>query len=202
MIKRKLKKKIFLVYVYIVFVLFFINIIGFLIYYKTKDESLMFLVLVICLFIFLVLPVIYKFFKWYSLRFRVGVNVDKIRWRLAESNPYKFEEIIADLFKYCGYKSISTTPKSGDYGADIIMKKKGIKYIVQVKKYGKDNKIGRRDLQCLQGAAQHFQATGKIFVTYGFFTYSAIDYAKQHGIELLDHNNLVKMIRKSYNFFK
>ncbi len=126
------------------------------------------------------------------------IDANKIRWKLEDSNPYEFEELVADMFKRLGYQSVKTTPKSGDVGADITMKRKGIKYVVQVKKYAESNKIGRPDLQRLQGSAQHFHATGMIFVTYGFYSRPALDYAKQHGIETIDNNELINLMNRQY----
>ena len=79
-------------------------------------------------------------------------DANEIRWKLEDSNPYEFEEHVADMFTRLGYKDVRVTKKSGDVGTDIIMKRKGIKYVVQVKKYGAGNKIGRGDLQQLQPA--------------------------------------------------
>ena len=125
-------------------------------------------------------------------------DFNKIKWLLEKANPYDFEEMVADMFRNSGYQSVKVTKKSGDVGADIIMKRNGIKYIVQVKKYGEGNKIGRPDLQKLQGSAQHFHVIGIIFVTYGFFSSSALNYAKKHGIETIDHNELLKKFSKIF----
>lgn len=143
-----------------------------------------------------IVPII---FVIYLINKRVPkIDANKIRWKLEDSNPYEFEELVADMFKRLGYQSVKTTPKSVDVGADITMKRKGIKYVVQVKKYAEDNKIGRPDLQRLQGSAQHFHAMGMIFVTYGFYSRHALDYAKQHGIETIDNNELINLMNKQY----
>ena len=135
----------------------------------------------------------------YRNRYRLSISrydTTNIRWMLEDSNPYEFEQQVADMFTRLGYQEVTVTKKSGDVGADIIMKRNGIKYVVQVKKYSEENKIGSPDLQRVQGSAQHYHAQGMIFVTYGFFSSVAIDYAKQHGIETIDHNELFKLMSK------
>jgi len=138
----------------------------------------------------------------YLQRDRIFVShadICNISWELEDADPYQFEKIVADMFRRHGYQSVKVTKKSGDVGTDITMHRKKIKYVVQVKKYGEGNKIGRPDLQRLQGSAQHFHATGMIFVTYGFFSSVAKDYANQHGIEIIDHNELLTMMGKKFD---
>jgi len=151
---------------------------------------------VLSMFISVIITII--FFIYLFKRRIPKIDAHKIRWELEDSNPYEFEELVADMFKRIGYQSVATTKKSGDFGADITMKKKDIKYVVQVKKYAEGNKISREDLQRLQGSAQHFHATGMIFVTYGFYSRPALDYAKRHGIETIDHNELINLMNKQF----
>ena len=62
-----------------------------------------------------------------------------IKNRFSDFSPYDFEDFIAQLFKDNGY-DVEGTNYSGDYGADVITSKNGIKTAIQVKRYSKTNK--------------------------------------------------------------
>lgn len=54
-----------------------------------------------------------------------------------QMNPFQFEEYICNLFKQLSYKNSYCTPKSGDFGADVITQGSYEKIAIQVKKYKK-----------------------------------------------------------------
>jgi len=179
-----------------VYFLLSISLVGFVLFFTLNVLSGC-LTLVILWFI----PIIYFIVKWYITHYGIFVNIDRIRWNLADASPKEFEELIADMFRRLGYHSVKTTGHI-DIGIDILMKQKRMKYVVQVKKYSEENKVGRPTLQQLQGAAQEYHTTGMKFVTYGYYTNDAKDYAKKHGIELIDHNELIKLMCRSYRKMK
>ncbi|MBQ9297752.1 MAG: restriction endonuclease [Clostridia bacterium] len=51
---------------------------------------------------------------------------------------YLFEDYTANLLKKMGYINVETTPKSGDFGVDVLAEKDGITYAVQCKLYSGD----------------------------------------------------------------
>jgi restriction system protein len=115
---------------------------------------------------------------------------------LHNCSPDEFEEIVAAMFRLQGYHKVKVTPKTKDYGADIIMEDKKRKYVVEVKKYAKDNLVDRDYLQKLEGAANHYRAAGMKFVTHGYFTRDAVEYSKEHNIHLIDGDELTDMYAK------
>jgi hypothetical protein len=60
-------------------------------------------------------------------------------WSVAYQIPYgKWEEIVAGAFKEAGYDEVTLTPRSGDYGRDVIARRKGVgcvKVLGSVKAY-------------------------------------------------------------------
>jgi len=48
-------------------------------------------------------------------------------------SPFEFEEWVARFLRMCGYYA-HTTQKSGDFGADVLAEKNGVKIAIQVKK--------------------------------------------------------------------
>lgn len=156
--------------------------------FTNKYYEISIMLITLCL-VTMALHIIFAIKNRYKLR-----DLTFTKPEFKEADPYTFEELVAELFERHGYKLIKVTKKAKDIGVDILLKKKGRTYVVQVKKYAEDNKISRPDLQRLQGAAQHYNAQGMIFVTYGFFTKDSIQYAREHGIELIDHYELMSML--------
>jgi restriction system protein len=66
----------------------------------------------------------------------------------------KWEEIIAGAYKKAGFEEVTLTPRSGDYGRDIIAIKKGIcsiRVIDQVKAYKPPHLVSANDVRALVG---------------------------------------------------
>jgi len=112
-----------------------------------------------------------------------------------KSKPTDFEKYIADLYRMLGY-SAKVTKAVGDCGKDVILKKDGKKFVVEVKLYDEKNSIGRPMIQKLHSAYMDEKADGGIFVTTSYFTAIAIDFTKNKNIELIDGEKLAKMIKK------
>jgi restriction system protein len=69
----------------------------------------------------------------------------------------KWEEIIAGAYKKAGFEEVTLTPRSGDYGRDVIAIKKGIcsiRVIEQVKAYKPSHLVGANDVRALMGVLQ------------------------------------------------
>ncbi len=71
--------------------------------------------------------------------------------------PRKWEEIIAGAYKKAGFDEVILTPRSGDYGRDIIAVKKGlgeIRIIDQVKAYNPKHLVTAEEVRALMGVLQ------------------------------------------------
>lgn len=115
-----------------------------------------------------------------------------------EEQPTDFEEFAAELFKKMGYKA-HTTAKTNDGGYDIELHKNGEKTIVECKCYSQSHTISRPLIQKLVGANQVQNADNMIFLTTSKFSTGAIEYAKETNVELIDGDNLIKLINKYFD---
>lgn len=109
-------------------------------------------------------------------------------------NEYDFEEFICDTYKKKGFKKAYTTPKSGDFGADIIVPDKQHTIAIQAKKYSPDVATGIDAIQEVLGAIHHYKATKGIVVTTSYFTNPAKILAAESNVELIDRDKLVKLL--------
>lgn len=81
--------------------------------------------------------------------------------------PEKWEEIIAGSYKKAGFDEVTLTPRSGDYGRDVIAVKRGlgfVRVIDQVKAYKPDHLVTADDVRALMGVLQGDDAS-KGFLT-------------------------------------
>ena len=118
--------------------------------------------------------------------------------QLSKCSPYQFEERISALYNKMEF-STNLTPKSGDFGKDIIADKDGKKYFIECKQYSNKNKVGRPDIQKLYGAITAEKVEG-IFITTSSFTNEAKDYIEQNSIpiKLIDRDKLQIMLTDIY----
>ena len=99
-------------------------------------------------------------------------------------NGHEYETYVAWWLGTRGYKNILITPKSGDYGADIICyDRRGVKCAVQCKYYSKP--VGYRAVEEALGAMHYYGCGRAVVVTNNVFTRQAIDAAKRTGVELM-----------------
>lgn len=107
-------------------------------------------------------------------------------------SPFEFEKYVAQLFKEKDYK-VDITPKSGDFGADVIARKSGETVAIQVKK--QRNNVGVKDVSHLVGSLHYYGADRGVLVTTSNFTKAAIEMAKKAPVELWDRERLNNEIR-------
>lgn len=102
-------------------------------------------------------------------------------------SPSQFEEFISLLFKAMGYEA-TNLPYVADYGADILLEKKGEITVVQVKKWS--GKVGAPTVQKALGSMWKYDATKAILITTGAFTQNAYKQAEGAPIELWNGRKL------------
>jgi restriction system protein len=71
--------------------------------------------------------------------------------------PEKWEEIIAGAYTRAGFDEVTLTPRSGDFGRDVIAVKKGlglVRVIDQVKAFAPTNLVTANDVRALMGVLQ------------------------------------------------
>lgn len=81
--------------------------------------------------------------------------------------PRTWEELVAGAYKKAGFDEVILTPRSGDYGRDIIAVKRGlgfIRVIDQVKAYKPDHLVTANDVRALIGVL-HGDGASKGFLS-------------------------------------
>ena len=130
------------------------------------------------------------------------VNLDhylysSIPIRFQGVDPSEFEDFVAYLFSRNGYDQIQTS-YSADFGADIIVKKDGVKTAVQVKRYFELHKVGVSDINQVIGAQQYYQCDQALMITTSSYTPAAKQLAATAGVILWDWERLEKAISDTF----
>lgn len=102
-----------------------------------------------------------------SLRRQEFLKLDKL-------DPFEFELLVAERFAEDGFQT-TVTKKSGDYGIDVWIEKDERRGAIQCKRYSKENKVGRPEIQSFAGALQSESADFGIFITTGVFAENALE---------------------------
>ena len=102
----------------------------------------------------------------------------------------QFELYLVNLFKDLGYKA-KHNGKSGDQGADLILKKEDYVYAVQAKYY--TGKLSNTPVQEIAGALKYYNANQGVVVTNSEFTPGAEELAKANNVILIDGKDLKKL---------
>ena len=113
-------------------------------------------------------------------------------------DPYQFEEYIGGLLEEEGF-SIEMTPKSGDFGVDLIAKRENRKVAVQVKYYREGNKVGVQDLNQVLGGRNYYNCDTAMMVTSSSLTNSAWELANNTDrVWIWENINIKKRENKLY----
>lgn len=112
-------------------------------------------------------------------------------------DPYEFEEFVAALWRRQGWDA-STTQGSQDMGVDVVAERKGAvsqRHVIQAKRYGEGNKVGRPTLQQSYSLKdQDRDADAVIVVTTSEFTSQARVWAMDHNVKLIDGEELANIV--------
>ncbi|WP_420541203.1 restriction endonuclease [Priestia filamentosa] len=109
-----------------------------------------------------------------------------------QMDGFQFETYLKSLFQQLGYKA-HVTPKSGDFGADLIMKGQQ-KIVIQAKRYGFKNRVSLSAVQEIYGAQAYYKADEAWVITNSFFTKSARALAEACNVQLFDRKALQELI--------
>lgn len=105
--------------------------------------------------------------------------------------PYELEQMVEEQYTSMGYEAIATK-KSGDQGADVIVKEPstGLVTVVQVKQYF-DTKVGNKAVQEVLAGKEYYDADRAIVMTTNYFTKSATELAEKTDVELMDRDDFL-----------
>ena len=104
---------------------------------------------------------------------------------------YEFESFVANILRSNGFINVNNTPKSGDYGVDVLAEKDGIKHAIQCKLYS--NPVGTSAIQEAATGKSFYNAHVAIVATNSTFTSNAIEMANKVGVVLWDRNKILSM---------
>ncbi len=135
----------------------------------------------------------------------IGISVDKFESPdaardFALLNPLEFERFITGLLHQMGFDA-QTTKASGDGGIDIeaVLDRPivGGRYLFQCKRFAEDNPVGSAAIREFYGAliADRKAAKG-VFITTSTFTPQARDFAQGLSIELIDGDQLRRLLKE------
>ena len=102
-----------------------------------------------------------------------------------------FEDLLLEHFRQQGYRGKKTS-LTGDYGADLVLTKDKMKYVVQAKRWEKNVGIGA--VQEIVGAINHYGANKGMVITNRNFTKNAENLARSNNIELWNRQQLIKQL--------
>ena len=106
----------------------------------------------------------------------------------------EFEHFLKPVFERQGYK-VEVTQGSGDYGADLVLRRRERKYVVQAKCYSSN--IGVSAIQQIVAAVPFYKADGAMVVTNQYFTKQAQLLAAVNKVQLVDRDELASMMNAS-----
>ncbi|ANS77121.1 restriction endonuclease [Paenibacillus yonginensis] len=104
---------------------------------------------------------------------------------------YQFEKFLGHLFRSQGYKA-EVTQSSGDFGADLVLTKDGIRIVVQAKRYSKN--VGLKAVQEAHSAMAHYSASEAWVVSNADYTDQAYKLARSNHVRLINRDQLIEML--------
>lgn len=119
---------------------------------------------------------------------RTGIDhIDKMSGK-------EFEQRLWLFFRDLGY-SVQATPYQGDWGADLVISKSGVRTVVQAKRYSKP--VGVTAIQEAVTARAKYNCTDSMVVTNSTFTAQARELAKHNNTQLWDREKLLNVLMKT-----
>jgi restriction system protein len=141
--------------------------------------------------VFLVIPAAFSFIQSVGKRKLLDnqTGIDSIRslsWK-------EFEELLGEAYRRQGYSVFENNLKGADGGIDLELRKSGSRYLVQAKQW-KNRKVAVNVVREMLGLMTAERAHGAFIVSSGSFTQEALNFAKDKPIELVNGDQLCKLI--------
>lgn len=168
---QKLKIVLFIIYCLFVIYSFFINL----------NKLVVILAFALCVGIYR----IYKKRRENRLKNSTLKDIDNM-------SGEEFEEFLEIVFRDRGYKTM-LTPLTGDYGADLLIKKKGVKTVIQAKRW--KSTVGVEAVQQVVASMKYYKATDAMVITNNYYSQNAINLAKVNNVRLWDRGDVIKLIK-------
>jgi Holliday junction resolvase len=109
-----------------------------------------------------------------------------------------FERLLMVKLRGFGFE-VMDTPKSGDFGADIVLQDRDeTRYIIQCKRF--NSKVNLKAVQEIVGAMRHYGADYAIVATNNQFLKSAVELAKSNDVELWSGDEILQILSGDISF--
>ncbi|MFT4881338.1 MAG: hypothetical protein ACI9HI_001342 [Salinirussus sp.] len=127
----------------------------------------------------------------------VARQLDRAEFRrlLLSLSPEEFEYFITDVWGRVRPGTPEVTELSGDMGVDVAITDGLEREMIQVKRYGNNNTVGRPEVQQYYSLYDQENADRVTIVTSGTFTAQAKSWADTHGVTLYDYNGLYELFQ-------
>lgn len=102
-----------------------------------------------------------------------------------------FERRLVHLFSSLGYR-VEQTRARGDYGADLVLEREGVRTVVQAKRWSKN--VGVKAIQEAVAAKPMYGCEHAMVVTNRYFTEQAQRLARANGVRLWNRDELVRAL--------
>lgn len=102
-----------------------------------------------------------------------------------------FEKYLEVLFNKLGYR-VERTRYIGDYGADLITNKDGVKTVIQAKRF--KNKVNIKAVQEAVAAKGKYGCSKTMVVTNSYYTKQAEELARANNVKLWDRKDLANAL--------
>ena len=100
-------------------------------------------------------------------------------------SPYEYEEYVAEELRREGFTDVDTTPKSGDFGADVLAMDGERRVCVQCKRYAPGHPVGVKAVQEIYSAKAYYGCDDAYLYTTSEFTKAAMEMANELGVVLV-----------------
>lgn len=121
------------------------------------------------------------------------LNIDVLQ--LDKLSGEDFEKVVGELLKQHGFTSLEFTPKSCDFGADILAKSGEVKYAVQIKR--SMGPVGIAAVQEVLGGMAYYGASKGMVITNSFFSTSAKELADRASIRLVSRDEIKQWLQSA-----
>lgn len=122
------------------------------------------------------------------------LSKESVVQKLRQIDPYEFEGFVAEVWEQRGYDT-TVRSGSGDRGIDVVAEYGSEKVLIQVKRYGKENKVGSQTVRKYATLYQQVDdADQVVIVSSGFFTSGAEQLASDLDVEAVDVNDLYQIV--------
>ena len=100
-------------------------------------------------------------------------------------DPYEYEEYVAEELRSDGFTDVDTTPKSGDFGADVLARDGDRKICVQCKRYAPGHLVGVKAVQEIYSAKDYYGCDDAYIYTTSDYSPAAVEMANELGVVLV-----------------